>query len=65
MYVSRELEPGWVVWVESQGLLLHRRADSDEKEPENFCTRLNSDTLKVRSAQHQLVYCGAVCIYSR
>ena len=51
MYVSRELEPGWVVWVESRGLLLHRLVDSDEKEPETFCTLLNGGTLKVRTAQ--------------
>ena len=44
-----------MVWVESRGLLLHRRVDSDEKEPENFCALLNSDTLKVRTAQHLLV----------
>lgn len=48
VYVSREVDPGWVVWL--GGRLLQRKmvADEEKEGGEEFCTLLDCNTLEVR-----------------
>ena len=48
VYVSREVDPGWVVWLE--GRLLQRKVAADEEKEggEEYCTVLDHNTLEVR-----------------
>ena len=64
MYDSREMEAGWVVWVD--GHLLHRPCKtSDNARDDVFCSELDSNTLKVRMHMNVMICLALLCICIR